>query len=1054
MSAKSSRFQPALSPLHSAIRSALQSARSPAALATAGLIASHGAAAAPAGQLELSPGVVTLNQPATVNRALVLVDREVSDSADLLADLPPGATVVELPAAADPIAAIGQALALHPGIAQLHVLSHGEAGRLRLAGQTVDADLLRQRAGEIRGWFRDHSVRPEIMLYGCSAAAGDQGLALIRTLAELTGAVVSGSDDATGNPADGGDWVFERSTALAARAPIFGDAGRAEFQGLLATFTVSNTDDSGAGSLRQALLDANAAAGPDIVDATGVSGTITLTTGEIDITDEVAITGPGETSLTVSGNDDSRIFNISNGDVSLSGMTLTAGYYDGDGGAIHNTSGDALTITGVTISDSYAADDGGAIFQEYGQLTVIDSTITGNRADGDGGGIRFETNYSDDAIQITNSTISNNSADGDGGGVSIYAQDYAGTFQITGSTISGNTATGDGGGIHLYADSIDVDGGTSRGSLTVTDSTISGNSAGNGGGVWVYGEEDVPDVVITGSVIQNNSATSSGGYQYQPVRGGIGGYALGGGVFFANDYGSGGLTIRDTTISGNTAGGGGGVAVVFESYGSEVLIEDSIISGNSAAQSTPPPLRNHLQGTLGTGGGVLLVNEEDISDAPYGSLTIRNSTISGNSASNRGGGVAATAEITQAYYYYNRTSDNGKVEKADQRGDSAPYTAVSAITIENTTISGNSATETGGGFSIYAEASRGLDLINSTISGNQSANGVGGLSIEGTAYVTTYSYYRQGTRGTPVTNPGPGIQAQAEFVTIAANTGAIGGIGLVNDDDALTLANSIVADNTGSSSNDGGGSGTFDATFTLFEDAAGATLTGANNLTGSDPQLGALADNGCASLAGEPSGAACVQTHLPGPASPVINAGDPAFTPPPATDQRGIGRPQDNAVDMGAVEIAATPIVQLNTNDFDFGVVNIGVNGTGLIQITNTGSANLNVSGITDPGAPFSLNFNARGLSFCGAPPFTLVPSASCGIEAVFNPNAPGTFTATFDILSNAPSSPNSVTLRGSAGGPPVAVPALGVWTLSLLAGLMGLIGGVFGFRKRGQPAG
>src|SRR4051812_35106425 len=67
-----------------------------------------------------------------------------------------------------------------------------------------------------------------------------------------------------------------------------------------ATFTVTNLNDSGAGSLRAAIVSANTAAGADTVTfQSGLTGTITLTSGEIAITDDVTITGPGAASITV-----------------------------------------------------------------------------------------------------------------------------------------------------------------------------------------------------------------------------------------------------------------------------------------------------------------------------------------------------------------------------------------------------------------------------------------------------------------------------------------------------------------------------------------------------------------------------------------------------------------------------------------------------------------------------------------------------------------------------------------------------------------------------------
>ena len=90
-----------------------------------------------------------------------------------------------------------------------------------------------------------------------------------------------------------------------------------------ATFTVMNLNDFGADTLRQCVLNANAAVGADTIQfKAGLVGTIFVMNGEIPITGTGAltITGPGPLSIFVSGNNTNRIFNSSN---AASGAAIT-----------------------------------------------------------------------------------------------------------------------------------------------------------------------------------------------------------------------------------------------------------------------------------------------------------------------------------------------------------------------------------------------------------------------------------------------------------------------------------------------------------------------------------------------------------------------------------------------------------------------------------------------------------------------------------------------------------------------------------------------------------
>src|SRR5262249_36686896 len=87
-----------------------------------------------------------------------------------------------------------------------------------------------------------------------------------------------------------------------------------ETRALPSTFTVTNLDDSGPGSLRQAVLDANAAKGANEIDfAHRIRGVIALQSGQLDITGDVIVDGPGADQLAISGQHASRVFNIGGG---------------------------------------------------------------------------------------------------------------------------------------------------------------------------------------------------------------------------------------------------------------------------------------------------------------------------------------------------------------------------------------------------------------------------------------------------------------------------------------------------------------------------------------------------------------------------------------------------------------------------------------------------------------------------------------------------------------------------------------------------------------------
>jgi uncharacterized repeat protein (TIGR01451 family) len=325
---------------------------------------------------------------------------------------------------------------------------------------------------------------------------------------------------------------------------------------------VTTSADNGAGSLRQAILDACSVGSTITFDMTQVVSPITLSTGELIVDKNVTITGPGASLLTVDANQTSRVFNIGAGKTAgISGLTVANGKVvdSAAGGGIYIDTGGALTLTDSTLSGnssstlSGAMSSGGGI-ANLGTLTIINSTLSGNFASG--------------------GTTSGSS----GGGIA-----NSGTVTITNSTLSGNSASNgspgnNGGGIQ------------NSGTVTITSSTLSGNFASGGASASGGGILNTGTVTITNSTLSGNSASTSGGTSF------------GGGITSGGGSGT-TLTITNSTISGNSVSGGsdqgGGIY-----NGGTVNIRSTIIAQNTATTSGPD-----FQGTLNSQGHNLIGNQ-------------------------------------------------------------------------------------------------------------------------------------------------------------------------------------------------------------------------------------------------------------------------------------------------------------------------------------------------------------------------------------------------------------------------------------------------------------
>ncbi|TFH35472.1 MAG: hypothetical protein E4G99_07220, partial [Anaerolineales bacterium] len=194
------------------------------------------------------------------------------------------------------------------------------------------------------------------------------------------------------------------------------------------TFTASNLNDSGAGSLRQAIDDANASPGADTITF-NISGTITLGSTLPTIIDAAGLTidGTGQ-AVMISGDDLYQVLIVdASASLTLDQLTIANGHSANYGGGIRNDG--TLTVTNSTFSGNSTTDSGGAIYNtDTAALSVIDSTFSGNSAEGGGGIINHDT------LTVTGSTFSGNNAMS-GGAINNQPDS---PLTVTNSTFAGN----------------------------------------------------------------------------------------------------------------------------------------------------------------------------------------------------------------------------------------------------------------------------------------------------------------------------------------------------------------------------------------------------------------------------------------------------------------------------------------------------------------------------------------------------------------------------------------------------------------------------------------
>jgi len=730
-----------------------------------------------------------------------------------------------------------------------------------------------------------------------------------------------------------------------------GDIGAFELQG----HSVTTLDDNGPGSLRQAIADA---APGDTIDF-AVTGTITLTNGELVITNDLAVAGPGVTNLTVSGNNASRVFNIAQGNVTMSGLTITGGKTTGDNGITETSGGGILSLGNLTLSRCVITNNtagagwsgsGGGIFNGQGRLVIRDSVVSSNYCLG-GGGIACASG----PMEIVNTTISGNMWAGcitvgpfaytnitvSGNGIGL---DFPGTAAgfIVSSTIVSNSGPWNSQGIQVYPSvgqgvrvrntivfgNSPVDG---TGPLTSLDYNLVGNTNG---------------MVITGETAHNL-------YGVDPLLGSLadnGGptptHALLPGSPAIDSGSSGGLATdqrgraRPNDFASMPDAGDGGDIGGFELQGRSVTTLDDSGPGSlrqAIADAAPGDTIDFaVTGTITLTSGELVVTNDLKITGPG----ITNLTVSGNNASrvlliNSGVVNVSGMTIANGTYWgggagiYNLGTLT--VSHCLFTSNNCPHYAyygggicnIGNLTVRTCTFSKNFGGN-GGGIGNVGTAS----VFDSTLTDNGAYDGGGVRNDWGslTLINTTVSGNHSSVGGGLESQEGINTLRNCTIVGNSASHGWYGGGGiwLWTASTVVNIHNSIVAGNstTGAGPDCSGPIASLD--FNLIGNTNGATITGVttHNIYGKDPLLGPLADNG-----------GPTPTHALLPGSPAIDHGSSGGL---ATDQRGLPRPfnfpayfdADDGSDIGAVEMQegpqSGPVFTVNsTNDVDDGVPGI-----------------------------------------------------------------------------------------------------------------------------------
>ncbi|MEG4348662.1 SdrD B-like domain-containing protein [Microcoleus sp. LAD1_D3] len=771
------------------------------------------------------------------NQHIVFVDSAVEDWQSLAVGVKAGKEVILVDRGRDGIEQIAEALQSRKGIESVHIISHGESGSLQLGPTILNSDNLETYRDCLKRWFSSsvNSIknRFEILLYGCNVAAGEKGEAFVQKLSKLTKANIAASSDITGSAQKGGNWVLEYATGAIKTGLAIEPEVMASYAHTLAIFTVTNTADSGPGSLRDAITQANALAGADIINfnipAPGVQTIAPLTSLPI-ITEAVTIDGtsqPGFAGTPLIQLDGTNAGGTTNGIlITGSGSTIR-------GLAINRFQGSGIfilgnTATGNSVLGNYiGTDPNGTADLGNGASGVVVDNAAGNTIGGTAAGDRNIISGNNafgvliNAAGATGNRVLGNIIGTNAAGTAALPNALTGV-QISGGSnnIIGGTTVADrnlisgNGSAGVFIDGATATGNTVLGNFIGTDINGTADLGNVGFGVAI---QNAPNNTIGGNtagarniisgnnafgvLIQNTPATSNAATG-NTVLGNFIGTDVNGTADLGNTLT--GVLIQDA--AGNTIGG-------------TAAGDRNIISGNDGfgvqilnANATLNSVLGNYIGTNAAGTAALpntigVVVDNAPSNTIGGSVAGAGNIISGNSSPNAGLGVqitgaSATGNTLRGNFIgvaANGTSPLGNSSIGVQITAAATNNAIGGTAAGEGNIianNGNIGVAIASGIgnsiqnnSIFANVGIGIDLGNDGITANDPGDAdTGANNLQNTPVLTTATASAgsvtvagtfNSTPSTPFTlqifaNTSPGTQGQTFIASIPVTTDAAG----------------------------------------------------------------------------------------------------------------------------------------------------------------------------------------------------------------------------------------------------------------------------------------